>query len=122
MSKYDSCCHPGKRERFLEPSILYLLSQQADHGYSLLNRLRRYGFSETVPDPGSLYRILRKFESRQLIVSAWESGESGPAKRIYTLTDEGFHTLKQWISMLEQNVVFIQRLLDDYRTSREQET
>ncbi len=107
------CCISGKRERFLIPAVLYLLSQSPDHGYNILQRLERYGFDPSSPDPGSLYRLLRKLESDGMISSTWESGDYGPAKRVYRITDEGSMALTHWIKMLKQNVSHITQLITD---------
>ncbi len=106
-------CQVGRRERFVEPCLLFLLAQQKDHGYTLLQRLERYGFDESSPDPGSLYRILRKMEQDGHIRSSWESGDFGPAKRVYEITEQGRETLQGWIKLLERNLSYINLLIVD---------
>ena len=39
-------------------------------------------------------------ENNGLITSAWDTSESGPAKRCYELTDEGRACLRRWIDSL----------------------
>ena len=111
------CCLHIKRERFLTPAVLYLLSRSPDHGYQVLQRLGRYGFDPDSPDPGSLYRLLRKLESDGMISSSWKSGDHGPAKRVYHITEEGSMALSHWIALLKQNVSHITQLIDDYEES-----
>ena len=74
-------------KNFLRPCVLLLLRERADHGYSLLERLRPLGLSGD--DPGGLYRALRALEREGLVRSAWEASDAGPDRRIYELTRSG---------------------------------
>ena len=49
---------------------------------------------------GNLYRVLRALEEDGLVTSRWESGEPGPAKRTYELTEEGRRLLDEWAGAL----------------------
>lgn len=51
---------------------------------------------DPAPDPGTLYRTLRGLEEDGLVRSAWETGESGPARRVYELTEQGIEFLHAW--------------------------
>ena len=57
-------------------------------------------FGGKAPDPTGIYRILKQMENNGLITSAWDTSESGPAKRCYELTDEGRACLRRWIDSL----------------------
>src|SRR5262245_16254294 len=78
---------PAPPKNFLRPCLLLLLREQPAHGYDLLERLRPLGFDGS--DPGGLYRMLRTLECEDLVRSAWEKSESGPDRRIYTITRAG---------------------------------
>ncbi len=78
-------------KNFLRPCLLLLLREQPAHGYDLLERLAAFGFSRE--DPGRLYRALRALESDGLVHSAWETSDSGPDRRTYTLTRPGMEEL-----------------------------
>ena len=75
-------------ERFGEPALLVLLADGPTHGYELLERLPELLGEERV-DVGNVYRALRSLEDEGLVTSEWRGDLPGPAKRTYTLTDEG---------------------------------
>lgn len=80
-------------KNFLRPCLLLLLREQPAHGYDLLERLTPFGFSRE--DPGRLYRALRALEADGLVHSAWETSDSGPDRRTYTLTRPGMEALHE---------------------------
>jgi PadR family transcriptional regulator, regulatory protein PadR len=82
-------------ERFGEPALLVLLAQGPTHGYELLERLPALVGDERV-DVGNVYRALRALEDEGLVSSQWRADLPGPAKRTYTLTDEGRVVLDLW--------------------------
>lgn len=86
-------------ERLGEPALLSLVSQGATHGYELLERLPSLIGEERV-DVGNVYRALRALEDDGLVVSEWRADLPGPAKRSYTLTDEGRAVLAEWLASL----------------------
>ena len=86
-------------ERFGEPALLLLVSQGPTHGYELLERLPALTGEERV-DVGNVYRALRALEDDGIVVSEWRADLPGPAKRSYTLTDEGRVLLDEWLRAL----------------------
>ncbi len=86
-------------ERFGEPALLLLVSQGPTHGYELLERLPSLTGEERV-DVGNVYRALRALEDDGIVVSEWRADLPGPAKRSYTLTDEGRVLLDEWLRAL----------------------
>jgi PadR family transcriptional regulator PadR len=86
-------------ERFGEPALLTLLAQGPTHGYVLLERLPELVGEERV-DVGNVYRALRGLEDEGLVASEWRADLPGPAKRTYTLTDEGRAVLDHWRASL----------------------
>ena len=87
-------------ERFGEPALLVLLADGPTHGYELLERLPELLGEERI-DVGNVYRSLRALEDEGLVVSEWSADLPGPAKRTYTLTDEGRGVLGSWLDSLE---------------------
>jgi DNA-binding PadR family transcriptional regulator len=82
-------------ERFGEPALLLLLAERPTHGYELLERLPPL-LGEDRVDVGNLYRVLRSLEDEGIVASEWSADLPGPAKRTYTLTDEGHALLDAW--------------------------
>ena len=75
-------------ERFGEPALLQLVAAGPTHGYELLERLPRL-IGEDRVDVGNVYRTLRALEDEGLVTSEWRADLPGPAKRTYTLTEDG---------------------------------
>ena len=91
----------GRVERFLEPALLLLLSEQSAHGYELVDRVAELVPGER-PELGGLYRVLRALEEDGLVSSEWDAAEPGPAKRRYELTPAGRELLRAWAKALKQ--------------------
>ncbi len=101
-------------ERFGEPALLLLLSEGPTHGYELLDRLPELVAEERV-DVGNVYRALRALEEEGLVVSEWQADLPGPAKRTYTLTEDGETALAAWRHALETLRDGLTAFLDDTR-------
>ena len=69
---------------FLQPCLLLLLAERADHGYELATRLRPLHDGEG--DSGGVYRALRGLEKHGLVRSEWRTSDVGPARRTYHIT------------------------------------
>lgn len=103
-NEMNECAVLGKSlSRLTQPSILTVLAshEQPLHGYAIIHEMAQgpmYGGS--APDPTGIYRILKQMENNGMVKSEWDLSESGPAKRCYTLTDEGRACLRRWIDSL----------------------
>jgi DNA-binding PadR family transcriptional regulator len=49
-----------------------------------------------------MYRVLRRLEEESYILSKWSTGEHGPQRREYELTDRGRSLLRQWAEHLRE--------------------
>jgi PadR family transcriptional regulator PadR len=109
-------CH-YKVERvpnFALPRLLLELAKKPSHGYELIERLGQEG--NATPDPGNFYRMLRSLEEDELVCSTWETQNSGPARRVYELTDQGMEFLHAWAATIHQTHQSLDRFLSDYET------
>lgn len=90
---------PGWPPRdILAPFVLLAVSLQRAHGYVIEDYLRTLGvFGVTM---STLYRTLRQMEKDGFLVSTWEPGPTGPARRVYTITDAGHAWLDSSAAML----------------------
>jgi PadR family transcriptional regulator, regulatory protein PadR len=111
----------GKKDRFMQPSILMGLYAKPSYGYELIQNIQRFGFVEGVAPPGMIYRHLRQMEEDGLVSSEWETMGVGPAKRIYQLTEEGKQMLGIWIEYIEKQVSNLNELIRQYRELKEQD-
>jgi PadR family transcriptional regulator PadR len=89
------CKCETRMQRFLQPCLLLLLKIKASYGYELLENLRQFGFDE-LPDPATAYKNLRIMEQEGWVTSQWDTGGSGPARRIYKVTREGEDLIQSW--------------------------
>jgi PadR family transcriptional regulator PadR len=91
---------PGWPPRdILTPFVLLAVSLQRAHGYAIEDYLRGFGlFGITM---STLYRTLRQMERDGFLESTWEPGPTGPARRVYTITDTGDAWLTTSAAMLD---------------------
>ncbi|GAB3521753.1 PadR family transcriptional regulator [Arthrobacter monumenti] len=78
--------------------ILSVLAVAPRHGYGISQALVSAGLQ---PIKGAqLYPALVRLEDEGAIVAQWEQSDSGPARKVYGLTDSGHRQLKdlgeQW--------------------------
>jgi PadR family transcriptional regulator PadR len=92
----------------LIPYVLLAVSLQRAHGYLIEEYLRGAGFFSL--EMSTLYRTLRQLEKDGLLRSNWEPGPTGPARRVYSLTDVGRTWLDQWANTLG----IYRRMLDQF--------
>lgn len=89
--------------------VLAALSQleEEQYGYSLKKALTARGFEV---DEGTLYPLLRRLESQELLSSRWVVEESRP-RRYYRLTEKGKRMQKQLRADWQALVATMQRVL-----------
>jgi PadR family transcriptional regulator, regulatory protein PadR len=97
---------------FLQPCLLLLLRERADHGYELASRLRP--MHEGDGDAGGVYRALRALERLELVRSEWQVSDVGPARRTYRLTPAGIAFLDEQVSGLRRVHQNLHVFLDRY--------
>ncbi len=94
-------CAMGNLYRFVEPLALYLLKKRGQtHGYELIGALREQALTDSTIEPGALYRTLRRLEESGFVSSTWDIAASGPARRVYELTELGEQHLQEWVIVL----------------------
>jgi DNA-binding PadR family transcriptional regulator len=88
--------------------VLAVLSQldEEQYGYSLLKRLSELGLEI---DQGTLYPLLRRLESRGLLISDWKIEGSRP-RRYYTLSLEGKELLPRLEEEWNKNVAMMEKM------------
>lgn len=100
----NECAQLGKSlSRLTQPSILAILAKadKPQHGYLIIQEMAAGPmFGGNAPDPTGIYRILKQMENNGLVESAWDTSESGPAKRCYSMTEAGRACLRRWIDAL----------------------
>jgi PadR family transcriptional regulator, regulatory protein PadR len=98
------------------PFVLLSVSLQRAHGYVIEDYLRALGlFGITM---STLYRTLRQMEKDGYVESTWEPGPTGPARRVYTITDAGHTWLDSSATMLNAYRETIDRFFGLYGNGR----
>jgi poly-beta-hydroxybutyrate-responsive repressor len=114
--KIEKCeCPSGKMTRFVEPCLLFFLSQGDSYGYELMAKLDNFGFPKTNPDPAMVYRTLRYLEKEGFVVSKWDTKGTGPAKRNYSLTQKGIGLLHLWAESIAMRKQVLEKFIKQYR-------
>ena len=114
-SREGECrCKLERVPNFVQPRLLLKLAQKPSHGYELIEHLSQEG--DTPPDPGNFYRVLRSLEEEELVCSTWDTQNTGPARRVYELTDQGYEFLHTWVVAIQQTQKSLDRFLSEYKT------
>lgn len=103
----------GLPRNYVRSCVLLLTAESESHGYDLLDRLSSLGVVGA--DAGGLYRILRSMEQEGLLESRWETSEAGPARRTYSLTEEGTDWLHAWSGAHRETIRTLDRFIERYR-------
>jgi len=113
---YPCSCGMGNLYRFVEPVVLLLLRERGRScGYDLCAELQEHALTDAEIDKAALYRTLRQLEKNGNVKSTWETGEGGPARRVYRLTKEGKRHLGEWAVVLDNLSKSMARFVDDVR-------
>lgn len=99
-------------KNFMTPWVLLVLKQWNLHGYLILQQLNRMGFTDV--DHATLYRELRRLEKEGFVASEWETGNSGPARRVYSITEAGEQMLLGWTDVVSGYQRMINGFFDLY--------
>ena len=94
----------------LTTTLLAFLRNWNAYGYQLAQQLSQAGLPAF--DSGTVYRTLRQLEKTGLVSSFWDTSESGPARRMYSLTKAGEVFLSSWIDVLGRYQAVLQKTLD----------
>ncbi len=95
----------------LQAWLLLLLAERDNHGYELVRQLSDELPEEMVPDPGVVYRTLRRLEQDGALSSTLRSGAGGPARKVYALTPAGRSHLEEWRNTAKERMALLERFL-----------
>jgi DNA-binding PadR family transcriptional regulator len=81
-------------------AVLGLIKDKPAHGGEIFQSLQeKLGIEAPRP---VIYMLLRRLERTGLMVSSWDIQESGPAKRRYTITEDGLEYLNVGLESLKK--------------------
>jgi PadR family transcriptional regulator PadR len=96
----------------LTTSLLAFLKSANAYGYELTQRLSEAGLPPF--DSAAVYRTLRQLEASGLVASFWDTSESGPARRIYSLTAAGALFLQSWAGVMQAYQAVLNSALEPF--------
>ena len=108
----DNRRRPRLHGDLLASSLLAFLRNWPAYGYQLVRELSKAGLPAS--DSATVYRTLRQLERTGLVSSFWDTSESGPARRMYSLTKAGETFLNLWLDVLSHYQNILQSALDSY--------
>ncbi|WP_234121935.1 PadR family transcriptional regulator [Clostridium hydrogenum] len=101
------------KHRHLPAFILLALAENSSHGGAIYTSL-----IEKLPnfqcDTGAIYRTLQKLEEDKAVTFSWDTTNSGPARKVYTITDIGLIQLDNWKQDIEDRITILQCFLNEY--------
>ena len=87
----ESAARYGWTRAVLEMAVLTVLADGDLHGYAVAQRLAEIGLGRV--RGGALYPVLGRMEAGGLVRSAWQAGEGGPGRKVYSATEDGVREL-----------------------------
>jgi PadR family transcriptional regulator PadR len=108
----ESRRRPRLHGDLLASSLLAFLRAWPAYGYQLVRELNNTGLPAF--DSATVYRTLRQLERSGFVSSFWDTSESGPARRMYSLTKAGDTFLNLWLDVLSHYQNILQSALNSY--------
>jgi len=105
----------GRRGFWMEPFVLLLIAEKPSHGYEIANKLSEFGiFINGIGQMGNLYRLLAQLENMGLVTTDWDTETSGPAKKVYKITEYGLEVLGNYTRELSDYKKRIESFIERY--------
>ncbi len=105
-NRYDS--------KNLLPSILLVLADDKAHGFKLGGETQVMGYLVDLPDFGTIYRLLKQLEDEKMATSEWDTSQTGPARKVYSLTPKGFDYLDSIMIRIREQCGRFEDMLEKY--------
>ncbi|MFX1485507.1 MAG: PadR family transcriptional regulator [Promethearchaeota archaeon] len=96
-----------KRISPVEFLMLVMLKEKPRYGYEIIQELDDKFKGQWTPKTGTVYPALQRLEKRDLISGALEESESGPSRKIYSLTSEGEGILSTIADNFDREIKFL---------------
>ncbi len=89
----------------IRPIVLSTLACGEAYGYQLSQRIEYISGGEIEWNAGTLYPVLHRLETENLIKAVWRPSDSGPRRKYYLLTAKGKKAVAseraQWLKVHE---------------------
>lgn len=97
------------RKGLIGLAALGALARQPMHGYALAQALKAVTGASVAE--GTLYPLLAGFEADGWVETAWDTTRPGPARKTYTVTDEGRSALSRLAAGFDDLISAVQESL-----------
>ena len=94
----------------LDVCLLAVISERPAYGYEMTKRLAERGLSAV--GEGSIYPVLGRLERDGLVDTFRETGNGGPPRKYYRLTENGRRSLRRWSDEWRSARSSVDRVLD----------
>lgn len=120
MKTTANCPCLGKSlPRLLRPGIMTILAKKKSYGYEIAQTLSGLlMFEYRTPDTAGIYRALKEMQDEGLVISQWQSTETGPAKKLFEITSDGMKCLNNWKETLDDYQKAIDELLHIIKSNK----
>lgn len=106
--------HGHPEGRWLQFLILRVVCEEPMHGYGIIERIEELSEGRHKIKSGTMYTTLRRMEKKGLLESDWKESDSGPDKRVYSITKEGREHLKSWLEMIKERKRMMEKMTRFY--------
>ncbi|SHI93214.1 DNA-binding transcriptional regulator, PadR family [Dethiosulfatibacter aminovorans DSM 17477] len=106
-------CMGYNLDKLIQPLVLEILMEEKLYGYAILKKIEeRWGMNGDIPDSTGLYRTLGNMQKQEILTFEWETQETGPAKKVYSITEEGKKCYRSWIETLRSYYEYIGSIIE----------
>ena len=95
----------------LEGCVLMVLSKKSYYGYELIEKLSEFNLSIT---QGTLYPLLLRLESKDLVVPFYEESDVGPKRKYYKITEKGNEEINFFLKDYSEIIKMVGKVIDYY--------
>jgi len=74
------------------PIVLAILRRADSYGYAIIQKVREVSEDRLTWTDGMLYPVLHRLEAAGLLLSYWQTAETGRKRKYYHLTDGGWRS------------------------------
>lgn len=107
-----------KRGRHAPAFILLFLAEAPGYGLDLYNKM-----NSEIPynkiDTAAIYRALKELENDGMVESCWNTSESGPAKKVYSITEKGLEKLNEYNVDIQRRIENLSLFISKYNSLNE---
>ncbi len=116
-----TCWQTYPERSWIQFLILRVLYEKPTYGYQLLEEIEERSCGCHKLEPGSIYTVLRRMAQKELLTSEWEKRDSGPDRRVYTVTEKGVDVLKTGLGTIVKRKQLFDDLIGFYERQFESE-